>query len=71
MERTNFAQVLETAGVDLQREYHRLITMFYYNRHSGRRVVDEVEEQFDKIPFTLRGTCISLDDFDETSMSLR
>lgn len=64
MERKNFIQVLESAGVDIRREYHRLLTMFYGDHPPFGSVADEVAEQFYKIPF--KGTCISLDDFDET-----
>ena len=41
-----------------------LLTMFYEDHPPFGSVADEVEEQFHKIPF--KGTCISLDDFDET-----
>ena len=64
MGRRNFVQVLESAGVDIQREYERLLTMFYMEQSSGDSVADEIEDEFYKIPF--KGTCISLDDFDRT-----
>lgn len=64
MERKNFIQVLESVSIDTQREYRRLLTMFYEDHPPFGSVADEVEEQFHKIPF--KGTCISLDDFDET-----
>lgn len=64
MGRRNFAQVLKNVGIDIQKEYDRLITMFYYDRSSGKSVADQVGERFYKIPFI--GTCISLDDFDRT-----
>ena len=64
MGRRNFIQVLESAGVDIRREYDRLLDMFYYDRSYGLSIADIVGSQFNKIPF--RGTCISLADFDET-----
>lgn len=64
MGRRNFAQVLENAGIDIQREYERLLAMFYYDRSSGRSIEDQVSAGFYRIPF--KGTCISLADFDET-----
>ena len=64
MEHKNFVQVLESAGVDIRKEYQRLLTMFYESIPPYGSVADEVAEQFYKIPF--KGTCISLDDFDET-----
>lgn len=65
MERRNFVQVLESVGIDIRKEYTRLITMFYEDSYSSySSVADEIEENFYKIPF--KGTCISLEDFDET-----
>ena len=64
MVRKNFVQALEGAGIDIRKEYDRLVTMFYERRPLFESVADEVEEKFHKIPF--KGTCISLADFDET-----
>lgn len=64
MERIIFAQVIDSAGIDIRREYERLLIMFYERQPPLGSVADEVAEQFYKIPF--KGTCISLDDFDET-----
>ena len=64
MEHKHFVQVLENAGIDIRKEYDRLCTMFYERRPFFESVADEVAEQFYKIPF--KGTCISLNDFDET-----
>ena len=64
MARKNFVQALEGTGIDIRKEYNRLLTMFYDDYPPFGSVADEVEEQFYKIPF--KGTCISLDDFDET-----
>lgn len=63
MERRNFSQVLQDAGVDLHREYDRLYFMFYGDRnHNG--IVETVKVRFSMIPF--RGTCLSLGDFNDT-----
>ena len=64
MGRRNFVQVLESAGIDIKREYSRLLTMFYEDDPLLGSVASEVAEKFYKSPFV--GTCISLDDFDET-----
>lgn len=64
MDHKNFIEVLESADIDIRREYSRLLTMFYDKHSLLGSVADEVAEQFHKIPF--KGTCISLDDFDET-----
>lgn len=64
MGRRNFVQVLESAGIDIKREYSRLLTMFYEGDSLFGSVASEVAEKFNKIPFV--GTCVSLDDFDET-----
>lgn len=64
MGRRNFVQVLESVGIDIQKEYRRLLTMFYEDQDPFGSVAEEIEEQFHKIPF--KGTCISLEDFDET-----
>lgn len=63
MERRPFSEVLQNAGIDLRKEYQRLITMFYDDGDYGS-VAEDIEEHFYKVPF--RGTCITLDDFDET-----
>jgi len=63
MERRPFSQVLQNAGVDLKREYSRLLIMFYDETSYGS-VADDIADHFYKIPF--KGTCISLADFDDT-----
>lgn len=64
MERRNFAQVLKDAKVDIDREYQRLYKMFYYKRDGAMLSFHDICAYcFERYPF--RGTCISLDDFDE------
>lgn len=64
MERRNFAQVLQSANVDIRREYNRLLDMFYVDHDGWGSVADSIESSFKMIPF--RGTCLSLEDFDDT-----
>lgn len=64
MERRPFSEVLQNAGVDIKKEYYRLFAMFYGSSDPPCCVVDEVESNFEKVPF--RGTCLSLDDFNQT-----
>ncbi|MBQ9189541.1 MAG: hypothetical protein IJ138_09480 [Clostridia bacterium] len=68
MKRIPFSQMLKTASVDLQREYDRLYGMFVLqkfqvNQGSVITLRDYCADNFANIPF--RGTCISLDDFDD------
>ena len=69
MERRNFAQILNEANVDIRREYDRLYSYFYLQKvpdMAGRSFYtlhDFCAANFINIPF--RGTCLSLDDFDE------
>ena len=67
--RRNFAQVLKEAGIDLKKEYSRLYESFYLHEPYvvGSRYVSlwgYCASQFGSYPF--RGTCISLNDFDDT-----
>lgn len=68
MERRNFAQILKEANVDLRREYDRLYNAFYVQKiadaHGYGFVLREYSAaNFMNMPF--RGTCMSLDDFDD------
>lgn len=63
MERRPFSQVLQNAGVDIGREYSRMFNMFY-GPTSNTSVAGNIDCAFEDYPF--RGTCVSLDDFDET-----
>lgn len=62
MERRTFSQVLQNAGIDLQREYTRVYDMFNNSsRYSGFTIV---RENFSLLPF--KGRCVSFYDFNET-----
>lgn len=68
MERRNFAQILETANVDIKREYDRLYSSFYLHKIQDmygnlNSLRDHCAANFMNVPF--RGTCLSLDDFDD------
>ena len=63
--RKNFADILKTAKIDLFQEYIRLYTLFYRSKDDhGETLKIECESSFLNIPF--RGTCLSLDDFNQT-----
>lgn len=64
MERRNFAQVLQNVHVNIRKEYDRLYEMFYDEGDEYESIADDVNENFQLIPF--RGTCVSLEDFDDT-----
>lgn len=62
MIRRNFAEILKNAKIDLEREYVRLYKLFCLLDHDcGYTLFDECKDNFLDLPF--RGTCISLDDF--------
>lgn len=68
MTRIPFPQVLKSASIDLRREYDRLFSMFYDKKVPDHRresisLRNYFASNFIKLPF--RGTCISLDDFDD------
>lgn len=67
MARKNFAEVLQSAKIDLHKEYDRLYVLFYGNYDKcaspSMELSDYCRESFLSYPF--RGTCISLDDFNE------
>lgn len=68
MERRNFAQILEAANIDIKREYDRLYSSFYLQKNYDMygncySLKEHCAMNFINIPF--RGTCLSLDDFDE------
>lgn len=69
MERRNFAQILKEANVDIRREYDRLYSSFYLQKTPDINgtpfsLHDFCSANFINIPFC--GTCLSLDDFDES-----
>ena len=69
MERRPFSEILKEAKVDIQTEYRRLYDLFYTEEHyvvdfetcNIRKYVSLCFNQF-----KIRGTCLSLDDFDRT-----
>ena len=68
MERQNIAQILKEAKIDIRREYDRLYSLFYLNRQCqvNNELIslrDYCAYSFFSMPF--RGTCLSLDDFDD------
>lgn len=68
MERIPFSQVLKNASIDIRREYDRLYGMFFLQKlqvDQTRYITlrDYCAENFAQ--FIFRGTCISLDDFDD------
>ncbi len=69
MNRIPFSQLLQSASVDIKREYNRLYQLFRLSKHQLNQrtsfsLRDYCAYYFTKIPF--RGTCISLDDFDRS-----
>ena len=68
MKRIPFSQVLKNASIDIRREYDHLYGFFYLQKMAdgtGNYVSlrDSCAANFIRLPF--RGTCISLDDFDD------
>ena len=68
MERRNFAQILEAADIDIKREYDRLYSSFYLQKIQDMygncySLKEHCVANFINYPF--RGTCLSLDDFDD------
>ena len=68
MERKNFAQILEAAGIDIKKEYSRLYKLFYrqksqdwYGNYCSLK--EHCAANFRNVPF--RKTCLSLNDFDD------
>lgn len=70
MKRKNHEQILKEEKVDLKREYERLYHLFYVEKYpdAQARYYFTLREfcagNFMQIPF--RGTCLSLDDFEES-----
>lgn len=68
MARVSFSQVLKNANIDIRREYDRLYGLFCLQRviiGNGQDTTlrETCAYSFSNLPF--RGTCISLDDFDD------
>lgn len=66
MQRIPFSQVLKNSKIDIGREYERLYEMFFSTDYFGEGISirQYCAGSFINLPF--RGTCISLDDFDES-----
>ena len=66
--RRNFAQILKEAKVDIKKEYDRLYKLFYCKElNRGIEKYNSIYALFGAFfeHFPLRGTCISIKDFDE------
>ena len=68
MSRRNFAQILEEANIDIRREYDRLYGSFFLQKTfdgmgNSLSLYEYCQMNFINIPF--RGTCLTLDDFDD------
>lgn len=68
MKRIPFSQVLKSAAIDIRREYSRLYELFFvqkYYEFMGKELTlwDCCARDFLSFPF--RGTCVSLEDFDD------
>lgn len=59
--RRNFAQVLKDAKININEEYDTLYRLFYLS-YGEIGLREKINNNFEKIHF--RGTCITLDDFD-------
>ena len=71
MERKHFSQILKESAVDVEKEYWRLVDLFYKKEVVyilGYRIslYRYCASYFDNLPYRIKGTCISLDDFDQT-----
>lgn len=63
--RRNFVEVLRSGKVCLKKEYSKLYDLFYgKNEQYEKSLADFVSENF--FAYHFRGTCLSLDEFDET-----
>ena len=68
MARRNFSEILRDASIDIRREYDRLYGIFYLQKNIDQSgfsysLRDYCSMNFMNLPF--RGTCISLDDFED------
>lgn len=68
MNRIPFSEVLKNASIDIHREYDRLYGIFYLQKipneyGNNTTLKDSCALNFINLPF--RGTCVSLDDFDD------
>lgn len=68
MNRIPFSQVLKNASIDLEREYARLYGLFFLQKiQVDQNRITTLREYCANnfISFPFRGTCVSLDDFDD------
>lgn len=68
MSRRNFAQILEEANIDIRREYDRLYSSFFLQKTfdgigNSLSLYEYCQMNFINISF--RGTCLTIDDFDD------
>lgn len=64
MIRNSFLEILKCAKIDLRREYNRLYHLFYKAKDNlGQTLENECAQKFLEMSF--RGTCLSLDDFND------
>lgn len=71
--RRNFAQILQEAKIDPKREYQKLYGMLFernipVSNRSESPAYDELSECF--LNFSFRGTCLSLDEFNDLHNSI-
>lgn len=61
--RRNFAQTLKAGKIEIKKEYSNMYELFYGKQKDGKSMHDCISNNF--LNFFLRGTCLTLDDFDE------
>ena len=62
--RRNFAQVLKSGKIDIEKEYSKLYGLFYdEDDRDGNSLADLISRNFKGYFFA--GTCLDLDEFDE------
>lgn len=65
--RKNILEILNSADIDIEKEYSRIYSMFYYPyEYGGTPLASVVEKNFRKLDRRLIHRCLSLEDFDET-----
>lgn len=61
--RKNFAQILEDAKIDIKNEYQKFYDIFYNSKVGQKSIYQIMNECFSG--FYFRGTCLSLDEFNQ------
>lgn len=65
--RKNILEILNSADIDIEKEYSRIYSMFYYPyEYGGTPLASVVEKNFRKLDRRLIHRCLSLADFNET-----